>query len=312
MSPGSLNDPGFVVDQFEHSVRHGYLEVASLTILIWDYVLTLPREIDLVWRQLKGWTTVLFAMNRYFIFVGQVVNTVAYVSPNANYTVSKLSIAYWINSVTCIFQIILTDSIVWYCVSALYLNSKRVRWPLLVLLVVSILSGTVVTVVVGNRIEDTGDPAPGLTRCTVLSQFHDLWLFWLPILVYEATTLVLVAWQFYGNVRDTRKQAMTESPLVRLVTRQTMLYLLVVFIMFIANAVVNNHQDPSLAIILTPATTVVLSILGNRMMFSLRQELRVNVGGRTDAHTTINLGTWHAARPQESTIMAMTTIATRA
>lgn len=49
-----------------------------------------------------------------------------------------------------IFQLILTDCIVWLCICALYQNSKNIRWPLLGLMVLCVLCGAVVVAVVGS------------------------------------------------------------------------------------------------------------------------------------------------------------------
>jgi len=49
-----------------------YVEVANLTVFIWDILLTLPREIEFVWRARWSLGKVLYIINRYGTFGVQI------------------------------------------------------------------------------------------------------------------------------------------------------------------------------------------------------------------------------------------------
>ncbi|VDC07461.1 unnamed protein product [Peniophora sp. CBMAI 1063] len=55
---------------------HGCLELAALTILYHDYFLTLPREIDRIWRSPLSRPSLVFYLNRYVPVLGDIVITV--------------------------------------------------------------------------------------------------------------------------------------------------------------------------------------------------------------------------------------------
>ncbi|KZV68351.1 hypothetical protein PENSPDRAFT_610098 [Peniophora sp. CONT] len=55
---------------------HGCLELAALAILYHDYFLTLPREIDRIWRSPLSRPSLVFYLNRYVPVLGDIVITV--------------------------------------------------------------------------------------------------------------------------------------------------------------------------------------------------------------------------------------------
>ncbi|KZV90305.1 hypothetical protein EXIGLDRAFT_770962 [Exidia glandulosa HHB12029] len=64
-----------------HWKWHAYCEVAASTILLYDWTITLDREIDMFWGKRRSWTSILFFINRYMTFVGQTFNTYSTETP---------------------------------------------------------------------------------------------------------------------------------------------------------------------------------------------------------------------------------------
>ncbi|KAF8989531.1 hypothetical protein BDQ17DRAFT_1434376 [Cyathus striatus] len=243
---------------------HGYVEAASQTALIWNYLLTLDTEVKLIWRWQKpwSWTTFLFLANRYLPIVAQAVNTIG-----------EFSLAYWL-VITSVAQLIVTDTIVWLCVCALYGNNKRIKYPLPALYVVAVIcsitiTGTkfkgifIVSVLQDARIKleglsGTSNPAPEVHQCVLTTTPSELlWIFWIPIMRCNWT-----------------------SELLEMILKDTMMYLVIILSLFIADAVFFANPDPSLAGVIAPVAEVMLSILVNRMLFNLRAQSAVSM---TDA-----------------------------
>ncbi|KAJ4492503.1 hypothetical protein C8R41DRAFT_981163 [Lentinula lateritia] len=251
-----------------HTQWHGYSEVTATTLLLWDYILTFQSELELIWGRPKNGVTFLFLTNRYLAVVAQLVTTYAHVSSNVTYEVSVFAIAYWLIG-TSILQLALTDGIVWLSVCSLYCNTSAVRWPLLGLMITCMLCGVSVVGVVGSHSKGAAQLAPGFKQCTVYTQYHNLWLFWVPLLVYETTTFILVI-RLFIQYRRNRKE--WTSNLLELLLNDMLLYLAIIFIAFIGNAILFANPDPTLSGILDPPTVVLLSILGNHMLLNLRAE----------------------------------------
>ncbi|KDR73851.1 hypothetical protein GALMADRAFT_269435 [Galerina marginata CBS 339.88] len=247
-----------------------YLEVSSMTLILFDYSLTFNEEVRFIWS--NGWRkkpliTGLFVINRYLPIVAQSFNVYSRLNPNVTYNVSKFAVAYWLIG-TSISQLLVTDSIVWLCVCALYGNAKKIRYSLLALFLTSIACGILVLGLVGRHSKGTNSIAPGINACLVYTPFKNLWEFWVPILVYETTTLILVSRKYYEYVT---KAIHWNSPLLEVILKNTFLYLAIVFGIYIGSSVLWSMSDP-LSGLLDSTTVAMLSILGNRMLFNLREE----------------------------------------
>ncbi|KAJ4465253.1 hypothetical protein C8J55DRAFT_493520 [Lentinula edodes] len=196
--------------------------------------------------------------NRYLAVVAQLVTTYAHVSSNVTYEFCVFAIAYWLigtstvnlveiemklTPIIGILQLALTDGIVWLSVCSLYRNTSAVRWPLLGLMITCMLCGVSVVGVVGshskglsliggdnsfflNRQQCLGaaELAPGFKQCTVYTQYHNLWLFWLFI-----------------QYRRNRKE--WTSNLLELLLNDMLLYLAIIFVAFIGNTILFANPD---------------------------------------------------------------------
>ncbi|KAF9257447.1 hypothetical protein L218DRAFT_949166 [Marasmius fiardii PR-910] len=136
-----------------------------------------------------------------------------------------------------------------------------------------------------------------LTDIIVWHYFGDLLL---PILFYEFITLSLVARQLYSYHLLRDNNGMIRSSLMQLVIQETMVYLLLwVFRLNSSqHAVFDNSNALSLAGAFTPITMVMLSIVGNRILFGLR---RAFVGDSSSAAWNYHMSTLNLRMP-ESTI----------
>ncbi|KAL4264477.1 hypothetical protein AB1N83_003537 [Pleurotus pulmonarius] len=52
-------------------------QLSSLTFLLWDYIITLPDEIELFWTGRWSYPRVLFFVNRYQVIGWQIFHTIA-------------------------------------------------------------------------------------------------------------------------------------------------------------------------------------------------------------------------------------------
>ncbi|KAF9542943.1 hypothetical protein CPC08DRAFT_700589 [Agrocybe pediades] len=269
----------------------GYFEVSAFMLILFDYSLTVNDEIQEIWSyspKSKRSVTVLYVINRYLPIIAQAFNVYSHMSPSVTFSVSEFAVAYWLIG-TSIFQLIVTDSIVWLSVCALYGNKKAVRYPLFALFVLSFLGAVIVVGAVGKHTKGTNEPAPGIKECFIFTPYKHLWLFWVPIFVYEITTLGLVARKFYDYF--TRPFQWTSS-LLEGILQVTFTYLGTMLGLFIGECLLFASPDPQKASLLNPITLVMLSIFGNRMLFMLRKQGR-RIHGAPEGETEVNLETLH-------------------
>uniref|UniRef100_A0A0W0FKW6 DUF6533 domain-containing protein n=1 Tax=Moniliophthora roreri TaxID=221103 RepID=A0A0W0FKW6_MONRR len=43
-----------------------YIAAAAVTLFVFDYMLTIEQEVELMWKRPKGLASILFVMSRYF------------------------------------------------------------------------------------------------------------------------------------------------------------------------------------------------------------------------------------------------------
>ncbi|KDR69367.1 hypothetical protein GALMADRAFT_271996 [Galerina marginata CBS 339.88] len=247
------------------------LQVAAMALILYDYSLTFDEELRFIWSndwRAKPLISILFGLNRYLPIIAQCFNIYSHLNPNVSYDVSKFAIAYWLVG-TSLGQLLVTDSIVWLCVCALYGNAKKVRYSLLALFLTSLGCALIILGLVGSHTKGTNNLAPGFKACYVYTPLKNLWTFWIPILIYETTTLILVSRKYYEYVTDV---VHWNSPLLEVILKNTLLYLIIVFAIYIASSVLYSIPDPSISSLLDSMTIAMLSILGNRMLFNLREE----------------------------------------
>ncbi|THU81418.1 hypothetical protein K435DRAFT_785022 [Dendrothele bispora CBS 962.96] len=68
---------------FEYRLDN-YCHFLAIAILYYDHALTLPMEMDLVWRAPKRLNSYLFFLNRYFAFLGHIVVTATLLHDSAS------------------------------------------------------------------------------------------------------------------------------------------------------------------------------------------------------------------------------------
>ncbi|KAJ7210673.1 hypothetical protein B0H12DRAFT_1242672 [Mycena haematopus] len=82
-----------VLDDVSDTIRTNFVAFASLTILVWDHVITFSDEVEYIWKGKKGPIIYLFIFNRYFTPLGFVVNLFAYLSPTWTFERFVISVA---------------------------------------------------------------------------------------------------------------------------------------------------------------------------------------------------------------------------
>ncbi|KAJ7749812.1 hypothetical protein DFH07DRAFT_552443 [Mycena maculata] len=53
----------------------GYLAVAALCVLLYDYLICFPQEVELMWRSRIGVAKIVYLWNRYFSLIAIGLNT---------------------------------------------------------------------------------------------------------------------------------------------------------------------------------------------------------------------------------------------
>ncbi|KAF5367710.1 hypothetical protein D9758_009839 [Tetrapyrgos nigripes] len=279
---------------------HGCLDFAGLALVFYDYILTFSEEYRLIWKKPKNWTTGLFFINRYLIFVESVVTLYGHVGTNVSTNIlcivsqhqsrflgsCRFVLANWLVA-TSLFHMIVTESIVWLCTHSsgyghLFGSHSEAfdhtRQNFTAFISITENSRPMHKIRSFAKFMD-------ILVCNASFETKSLSIFTdrIPIMVYETVTIGLVANQLRLYLKN---RSQFTSNLIELVLRNTLLYLGSMFVFYIASAVLFANPEQTLTSVLNSLTLSALSVLGNRMLLDLRAEHERKREGGTFATTS--------------------------
>ncbi|KAI9459158.1 hypothetical protein BJY52DRAFT_384140 [Lactarius psammicola] len=114
----SLND-------FGATFTHSYAQVFALSLLYYDHVLTFPAEVSHIWSQPISPNTLLFLLNRYVAFLGNIVVPVVGFSGLISLKPSCTSATYVRQSLLVLSQVLVSMTLA-IRIIALYHSSRRI------------------------------------------------------------------------------------------------------------------------------------------------------------------------------------------
>ncbi|KAJ7266275.1 hypothetical protein C8J57DRAFT_1329689 [Mycena rebaudengoi] len=70
-----MSDDSELLQLVADSRLTGYLAVASLCVLIYEHIVCIPEEVELMWKSRWSIAKIIYLWNRYFILVAVSLNT---------------------------------------------------------------------------------------------------------------------------------------------------------------------------------------------------------------------------------------------
>ncbi|KAJ6558562.1 hypothetical protein DFH09DRAFT_534632 [Mycena vulgaris] len=215
--------------------------VGSATILLYDHLITIDQEIDLVWRRDWSFLKCVFIFHRYLGFVCVIIELFVTLNPNVSDQVSTFSFHWemWGYSV-----VVLTSELVlllWIFV--LYNKNLRILAFLGVLFLAESLSLVVILAKSFARLQITARLIPGFTFCSLLNEPQFFYWYWLPVLVYNSAILAL----FIAKGTETfRSSHVPHVSLLHDVYRRSFINFLAIFVAYLLCCVLWLTADFSL------------------------------------------------------------------
>ncbi|KIM63142.1 hypothetical protein SCLCIDRAFT_1214447 [Scleroderma citrinum Foug A] len=256
-----------------------------LTLILYDYALTIAREIKLFWQRPKNsWGFTLFVANRYSIILGQ--------TPFLLYsfwTPETLSHYSRCNSLRVCTEVVVTviqligSVIMAMRVRALYRNSR----PILILILVFWFVGAVVScwAVLSSIFTTSGQmvfipplPSPGDVGCPSglklgYKQGLYLALAWSAQLVFDTFIFLLTL------MRSLRIWRERSRSIIEILLRDGSLYFAIMCAANVANVIVLLAATSPLKGVSSSLTNVISAILISRLMLNLRDPKTTNPTG---------------------------------
>lgn len=168
-----------------------YFDVVGATMFLYDYLLTLGMEVDLVWSSKWTFMKVLYLAQRYLPFVDAVALCLLnQLSTTIDPTTCK--IVEKARGVLMIAGISLSELVLTLRVWAVWGRSSRVGLTLSILFFLAFSSSFVVSGFFLSSLQFVKKPFPAFQGCFMTNASRVVYLNWVILMAYEAAILVMM------------------------------------------------------------------------------------------------------------------------
>lgn len=270
----SMLDPDLMISAFqEHMSR--YMKVVGLTILAYDYLVTMDEEVRLMWGSKWGMARVLFCISRYLPFVASAIYHYYLFAVESTLTdygqcFPLYDAAMWLNAISiCAANglLILKTYAMWKC-------NRKILYGLLAFFSILLTVAFVLEVKAGNLLSYGPPPSFGGTGCYQTTSADVLFVFFLTLVVTETVILILVVIQARVCSQQMTSAA---SGLLKSLYRDSIIYIICVMLVSIANVVLMSTISARYNQLFDTFPAVIYSVLSSRIMFNIRQSAHCDV-----------------------------------
>lgn len=239
-----------------------YSEVAAVTVLTWDIIVTLSEEIELIWQKQWSPAKIMYVIARYLPWAFQMALLAINVNGSTGLHFSISECKKWMAVQAVILQLIVTsvDVILLMRVYALFNKNKRLLSVLSALFVAELTLLSYILAVITPKLtfSDT---------CFVTSSPPFFVAYWVVSLVFETILFVLTLYKFGYAVQ----QGWGRRPVMKeFVADGTWAYTLIFVSMFINSMLYKFVHSPLAGICFTWLLSV-LSFAGSRIILNPRR-----------------------------------------
>lgn len=252
--------------------------MSAAIVVAFEYLMHVPSEVDLFWRQRWTLAKCLFLWSRYYSLVYNIANAAVFLQPNAS---DDLCTKYfhWENC-GAILQYMTTQIILCLRLYAMYERSRKILVFLVVFLVCELAALAFFFEAPKAGLVVTNNPAPGLFICADADPPHVHWIAYVPLIVL-VTESVFLGLALY-KVWQQRSSKIPGGQILSCLTRQSIFFFSAIFGIHVANLVIWMINTLTVNELITGYSFAIPAVLANRLVLSVRQE----VGFPTTDQTT--------------------------
>ncbi|KAF9067001.1 hypothetical protein BDP27DRAFT_1329581 [Rhodocollybia butyracea] len=264
--------PEEVVKYLDDRNLISYFVVSSAVFFLYDWVLMLPVELDVVWSAKSQPLNVLYIIQRYMPFVDTIgiLFAVSFAKPIEPNT---CRILYTTSGWMYITGIALTEVVLTIRTWALWRNDTRLTIGLMILFLGCWAPNFYVMHLYLDSQTYIPSPLPQV-GCVILGGKSILFLCWVILMVYEAGILILMLIPGLAFWLPHILHSGNWSALTTVVYRDGIAYYLVLFVLSAANVVTVLLLPHDLENLFTPYQRVMQTILTSRAILHMRSQSR--------------------------------------
>ncbi|KAF8516598.1 hypothetical protein JB92DRAFT_2234239 [Gautieria morchelliformis] len=244
------------------------LDLASIVILIYDYLLTVKLEIELVWGTPWSIGRILYMLTRYSVFVDSLMLAYFHFASGQSVSARTCSLVYQISGWFIFWGGCLAEIVLIFRTWAIWRQARKVAFGLPILLVIVVVPLVYLTRIGLTSVsfaDVTTLPIPHLPSCFI-TRNDDITFLWDYIIIVSFETVILVLTLIQG-VQHYRH---TTSSLVSTLYADGILYYVYLLMLSVANVVFLASVEKTTGATLVLMQRVFHAILPGRILLHLR------------------------------------------
>ncbi|KAF9524358.1 hypothetical protein CPB83DRAFT_861427 [Crepidotus variabilis] len=277
-----------LVQDLEHVQISRYAQLSSSCIILFDHLITLDDEINLIWPSSWSLGKVLFLLNRYYSLAAVLFNNYGFFSPNLTHEFCLRFFQWqgWTGLIGCM----LAEGILQMRLYALFSLDKRILFLMLSMFVAS--TGTAAWIMwnVVTKISALALPLPNNDIfCAPNGIPKDFYMFWVPLLVYECLLCTLALVRGFQTLRRSGSLFLNGRQLVVILVRDSIMYFLVICVTYMASLLIWIMAPSTLLEVPIGFTIAMSCVLANRVVLNVRdagQDVSVTDSKRPITHAS--------------------------
>ncbi|KAJ3935768.1 MAG: hypothetical protein NXY57DRAFT_988394, partial [Lentinula lateritia] len=263
-----------------------YASLAASVIIVYDHLITLDNEFDLIWKSSWSIGKGLFIINRYYSLASVIANNYALFG-TALTNSGCLRYYHW-QGWTGLIACMIAETILQMRLYALYFLNKRILYLMVGSFILTSASAATIMSIAINQFQAETHLLPGLP-CVALHVPSYFYSFWIPILAFETLLCILALIRGFRAHTESGYPVRSDSGkrLVSLLIRDSVCYYVVMFATYLTCLLVWVVNIDLLEVPI--GFSIAFScVLGNRVIFNVR---KVNQEVEGSSETTTIDGT---------------------
>jgi len=252
--------------------------VSPIVLLFYDYILTLPDEIDCIWRHRRSLVTLLFFLNRYLALFHALMIILVYSDSALSTRLGCSGVWHFIAWLT--FTGIAIAEVIFTLRTAAIWEDRKLIVGLVCFgsLLIALIPAAYVLEDQIKSIQWLSMPIPGAVGCASLQAKDTLWIVYTLLLVYQTVIFGL-------TLRKVMRPKITEgSSLAFVLYRDGFLFYILLLIVSLVN-IIGIHSGPSAAF--SWIHRVLHAVLSSRLILNIRKAALVLKSVDTTCNSTI-------------------------
>jgi len=273
----SIHLPEAILSQLRQTTVVKYVSFIRFAIMVYDYTLTLPDEIRLIWEWKAG--KVLYVVTKYFAIVDGIGFILFWF--NNDFTANQCRMVFTISCWFLFVGIVVAQWIICMRTYALWGQSKLVLGMLLTLCLATEITSVILMNDFIKGLIWSISPFPSISRCYPIVTDSKLAVDHAMIMVVEFSVLVLTFWKGVSqwSLRKT-------SPLITVLYRDGVVFFFCLFAVSIANFLLYAiSPSPTYEFLLPELQRILHSVLTARIILHIR-DVSVFESGTVNARSS--------------------------